>query len=632
MVRHLARHPERTGPVTVAEISFTPLSGAHWLHPQKTSRIPRRYVFFDTEAYRDISAKGESQRWRLGVTCCVKWREVSQTWSPIETVRHGTPAGLAETITGFGRKDARTIAVAHNLAYDIRIAGLLAWLVDQGWVVSRPTFTAEHVSFEASKGGRKVVFVDSLSLVPISLAKVGGLLGVPKPPLPGGDETDDVWYARCEADVRITATAYMAVIERLRSEDLGGWARSGASIGWHTLLRRHLTDKVLVHGRPEVREAEGAAMYAGRCEVWRHGFQAPGPFYEWDFKTAYGRICAETALPATFSYEVRGIDVFRLPEFLGHTNHLCEATITTDVPILPFRDDGGVYWPVGRFQDWYWDVELLAAQEAGATVQVHRAYRYRSAPWMASWATWCLSLVDDDSTPEARVMGAVAKHWQRAVPGRSAMKYRAWEEQGDAYVPGVSYMPMLDLDNGSRGACLTLGGQRWEAWRQEWWGEALPQLLSYVMACARVRLWEAMQVAGLEEVLYVDTDCLIVAGIGHERLDRAVRAGCLGSLRYKRSHQLLELTAPQLVEGSTYRRLSGVPRGARRTAQSAYDGEVWEGLTTALAEGHPDEVRIRNVSFDIHGIDTRRLHLPGGATAPFTVSDGRRSPSIEKAS
>jgi hypothetical protein len=618
--------------VTVQNATFTPLDGAHWLHPQKTSRIPRRYVFFDTEAYRDISAKGESQRWRLGVTCCIKWREVSQTWSPIETVRHGTPAGLAETITGFGRKDARTIVVAHNLAYDIRISGLLAWLVDQGWAVSRPTFTAEHVSFEAAKDGNKLVFVDSLSLVPIGLAKVGGLLGMPKPPLPGGDETDDVWYRRCEADVRILTTAYMAVIERLRADDLGGWARSGASIGWHTLLRRHLTDKVLVHGRPEVREAESAAMYAGRCEVWRHGVQSAGPFYEWDFRTAYGRICAETTLPAQYLYEVHGIDLSRMSDLLGSACHLCEASITTEVPVLPARDDTGVYWPVGRHQGWYWDIELLAAQEAGATVQVHRAYRYRSAPWMASWASWCLGLVDDDSTPEARIMGAVAKHWQRAVPGRSAMKYRAWEEEGAAYVPGVSYMPMVDLDNGARGACLTLGGQRWEAWRQEWWGEALPQLLSYVMACARVRLWEAMQVAGLEEVLYVDTDCLIVTRTGHERLGTAVRAGRLGSLRYKQSHRILELIAPQLVEGSTYRRLSGVPRGARRTAQSAYDGEVWEGLTTALAEGHSDEVRVRNVSFDIRGVDTRRLHLPGGATAPFAVCNGQRSPGIERAS
>ena len=618
--------------MNTVSIGFTPTNGAHWLHPQKTSRVPRRYVFFDTEAYRDITTAGESQTWRLGVTACVKWRDVSGSWSPVETVRHATPDSLVDAITGFGRVDARTVVVAHNLAYDLRISGLLGRLVDQGFTIEKPTFTSEHVSFEAVKERKRLVFVDSLSLVPIGLAKVGALLGMPKPPLPADDETPEVWYDRCETDIRILARAYMAVMEWLRREDIGGWARTGAGIGWHTLLRRHLTSHVLVHGRPDVREAEVSAMYAGRAEVWRHGLVTDGPFYEWDNKTAYGKICSEVSLPTQLLYEVRGLALPRLREFLGDTAHLCHATITTDVPILPTRDESGIYWPVGRFDGYYWDVELLAAMECGATIHLDRAWRYKAAPWLASWADWCLGLIDDDSTPESRVIGAVAKQWQRSVPGRSAMKYRAWDEMGHAFVPGVSYMPMLDLDTGDRGAMLTLGSQRWEAWKMEWWGEALPQTLSYIMAITRVRLWDALQTAGTDHLVYCDTDGLIVDGEGSRRLDMAVREGRLGSLRYKQSHRLLELVAPQLIEGSTYRRLAGVPRGARRTSQSAYDGEVWEGMTTALNEGHTDSVRIRNATFNVQGIDTRRLHLPGGATAPFTVSSGVRTPAVRVAS
>jgi hypothetical protein len=189
-------------------------------------------------------------------------------------------------------------------------------------------------------------------------------------------------------------------------------------------------------------------------------------------------------------------------------------------------------------------------------------------------------------------------------------------------------MPLLDVDTGERGAALTLGDRRWEAWKMEWWAEALPQVLSYVMAEARCRLWQVMQVAGLEEVVYCDTDSLIVTRAGHDRLDQQVRNGRLSSLRFKNAHRLLELAAPQLIEGSTYRRLSGIPRGARRTAQSAYDAEVWEGLTTSLNEGHPDRVLVRRVGFDIRGVDTRRVHLPGGATKPFRVVSGERSPAV----
>src|SRR5271170_1323532 len=159
--------------MSTVDVAFAPLFGAHWLHPQKTSRVPRRFVFFDTEAWRDLKNGGETQTWRLGVSACVKWREASQSWSPIETERHGTKESLIERIVSYARKSARTVVVAHNLAYDLRIGGLLVGLVGQGWTIERPTFTSEHVSFEATKDGAKLVFVDSLSLVPLGLAKVG---------------------------------------------------------------------------------------------------------------------------------------------------------------------------------------------------------------------------------------------------------------------------------------------------------------------------------------------------------------------------------------------------------------------------------------------------------------------------
>lgn len=618
--------------MTVANVQWCPLNGAHWLHPQKSSRIPRRYVFFDTEAWRDPIPGGESQRWRLGCAAYVKWREASRTWSPIEPVRYSTQDDLIDGITSYGRKNERTVVVAHNLAYDVRISGLFHGLLVRGWSVEKPTFTSEHLSFEATSESRRLVFIDSLSLVPASLAKVGGWLGVPKLPLPDEDAPEEEWYKRCSLDVTILAKAYMAVMAWLDREDLGGWARTGASIGWHTLLRRHLREKVLVHGRSDVRSAEASAMYAGRAEVLRHGVLAGGPWYEWDYALAYGHVCAETAIPATFSDMVRGLSMRTLQRDGGSTRYLMHADVVTNVPCLPWRDDTGIVWPIGNFSGWWWDTELRMASELAGSITLNHGYRYKASPWLSSWAQWCMGLVADDSTPESRVIGAVAKTWQRSIPGRTAMKYRRWEDRGEAWVPGVSYMPLLDLSSGARGAALQLGDKRWEAWGTEWWSEALPQVLSFVMAETRVRLWEAMMTAGLEEVVYVDTDSLICTRRGHERLDRRVREGGLGSLRFKQSHNLLELMAPQLVEGSTYRRLSGVPRGARRTSQSAYDAEVWEGMTTSMSEGHPDRVTVRKATFNLSGVDTRRIHLPGGATAPFTVRDGVRSPNLGKAS
>jgi len=256
---------------------FCALPGAHYLNPQTSSRVPRRYLFFDTEAHRKETPLGEVQTWRLGVSATVVWRERTKTWTEPKYVRHQTPEELWDAITAFTKRDARTVIVAHNLAYDLRISRGLELLPALGWSVERPTFSGEHVALEAVCGRGRLLFVDSLTLLPAGLADIGRFLDQPKPPLPREDDPDEVWWDRCQADVGILARAYMTIIDWLDKDDLGGWARTGPGIGWHVMLRSHLRDKVLVHGREDVRKAECSAMAAGRAEVWKHGRLKGGP-------------------------------------------------------------------------------------------------------------------------------------------------------------------------------------------------------------------------------------------------------------------------------------------------------------------------------------------------------------------
>lgn len=611
---------------------WAPLPGSHYLHPQVTSRVPRRFLFWDTEAVITAKDGGQAHTWRCGVTGAVRWREGSRTWPEPVLARHGAPEALWEAVTAFARRDARTVVVAHKLAYDLRIADGFHHLIGLGWAIERPTLSGDHIGFEAVQGDRRLIFVDSLNVFPVRLATLGEALGLVKPDLPDQDAPAEVWWDRCEADVKILARAYMALVAWLDAEDLGGWARSGSGIGWHTMLRRHLVDKVLVHNRDEVREAEAAAMYAGRAEVWRHGPQHKGPYIEWDFATAYGHVCATTELPAVLECQVTGASLEGMRRAWPAAHHLVEARVSTEVPALPHRDATGIFWPVGTFSGWWWDTELVMAAEAGAEVRPLRAWRYRCSPWLASWAQWAIGLVGDKSTPEAVIKGLAAKHWLRSVPGRSAMRFATWGHAGAAYVPGVAYTPLLDHDSGARGKMLTLGAERFEAWESSWWDNALPQVLSYVMAVCRTRLWRAMTIAGLENLVYVDTDCLITNRAGTNRVRPAADIGALWGLREKGRHASLDPIAPKLVRDSTYRRLVGVPRGAMADEHGEYDAEVWEGMLPALSFGRTDQVVVRPMHFVLSGVDTTRVHLPGGGTEPFRVEDGVRVQRAKEAS
>jgi hypothetical protein len=607
-----------------AQPQWSPLPGAHYLHAEKSSRVPRRYVFYDTEALSEHGVSEERQTWRCGVTACVSWRPSSRTWSPIETVRHDTPESLWATIAGFARPDARTVVVAHRAGYDLRISRAFEVLPGLGWEVAKLTLSGEHVGLDMTKDGATICIIDSSTTLVTSMETLASWQGHTKGELPADDAPAEAWWARCELDVSTLAWAYMEVVDWMTRDDLGCWGRTGSALGWHTLLRNHLDERVLVHGIEGLLKTEGESCYAGRAEAWQPGDWHGTELVEWDYELAYCHVAETTSLPARYIDQVRGTTVERMADQRDKFAYLVEATVETDVPMLPFRDHHGVCWPVGRFDGTWWAGELAEAVTAGVRVKVHWAWRYNASPWLASWASWAREQVVDRSTPEAKVRSLVAKHWTRCVVGRAGMRFKAWEERGPAWVPGVNYWRLADLDNGKVGVALQLGDQRFEAWDERWWDSALPSVLSAVMSELRVRLWRAMVAAGLENVVYCDTDCILVGSAGDNRLNELVVEGELPGLRRKSRHDDLEVMAPQLVEGSSYRRLSGVPRKATRVGEHSYESQRWASLTTSLAEGDPGAVRIAALHQDLELIDWRRRHGDARTSEPYRVVDGQR--------
>lgn len=597
----------------------------HLLHPMRSTRVPRRFVFIDTEAVQTRRHNVEEQRWRLGVVAAVHWQSKEHQWSRPTWTKAASPEQLWSAVVAEARRDARTVVVAHNLAYDLRIARGLEVLADWGFVPEKLAISPEHVGMDMVAGDLRLVLVDSTSVLPSSIEALGERLGVAKVPLPRPDDPDETWWLRCEVDVAILMESYLTVVDALRTDDLGCWARTGSGIGWNTMLRRFLSTRVLVHADDELRAIEHDAAYGGRCEAWRWGRVRSGPFVEYDHALAYAHVLADESLPAYLLDHASHTSLATIHRAYPRRRFLARAAVATPTPTLPVRDEHGVFWPVGTFTGWWWDVELLLAAAEGARVEVIEAYRYAGAPWLATWAEWVLDRCDADATPRDRILAVAAKHWQRAVVGRSAMRWRDWTEAGPAWSTGASYLPLYDLDRSLPGAAFQLGGTRWEAWSRTWFDSALPQLHSAVAAHCRVRLWQDMRTAGLDHVVYVDSDSLIVDVEGARRLDAAVAGGELGSLRRKATMRSLTVHGPRYLTSPGYTRIAGVPRRRRQTGPHRFVAETWESLPASLAAGHPDTVQVRQVAITMALEDWRRAHTAGGATEPYAVDAGVRT-------
>lgn len=591
----------------------------HWLRKNAAQRMPRRVICIDSEAYRNPHEFGESHTFRLASLTFDKLDvDCNETH---ETVRmdFGADAALWAWAETFTASSHRTVCFMHNAAYDVRLTNALTHLPALGWRYTGGALNSYGYWSTWRKRNNSLALVDSLSFLPAGLDRIAQLLQREKLPLPDEAADEAYWLARCRTDVEVTREAILRVIRYLKGNDLGDFRNTGAGQASAAFRHRFLPARsLLVHDDAEALDAERRAAHAGRAEVWRHGVTTE-TLYEYDYEFAYARIGQAASLPARYQGSHGPIPQPRLERVMNEYCVLAECVVETDVPIVPVSVGGHTLWPVGRFTTALWDSELRALQGAGSRATVTRYYYYRRSPILRGWADWIITQLNQDTGELDPVIRLMLKDWSRSLIGRFGLRYASLEQVATLPIADLALRGVTHSEDGSVGSYLQIGNQLFDRTDKIESPNSTPAIMSYVMAQARLNLWEATLAAGQENVYYLDTDGIITNRAGAHRLDGLVRSGSLSGLRRKAAYAGGDFRSPRNVDLGELRRVSGAPRSAERLGPNRYQGQTWESLQAALQHGKAGTVRLREQTFEVSDFDPRRLHLPGGATAPIEV-------------
>lgn len=590
---------------------------AHYVRPNETTRIPRRHIFLDVEAVENRAGIHAEQTWRLAVANF--WTREKGRRTHNETVEFDTADSLWKAVGDFTRRRTRTVLWTHNLGYDIRVSSAFTHLPTQGWRLVAYNLSNRGTWATWRRGDASLCFVDSASVFPVALKQIGEYFGLSKPDLPAWEDSREAWLTRCHADVEILSTAVRAYLDWLDSADLGNWQYTGAGQSYAAYRHRFLCDRLLVHDDPEALAAERRAMWTGRCEAYWHGNAKHATVHEWDLHLAYARIAKDCDLPSRL--------IRYLPHgsgFLPYVSHpklalLTEVTVDTAVPCVPTQVDGRIIWPTGRFTTTLWSPEIDLLLRSGAAVTFHRGWLYRKSPVLRDWATWIIDQLgaDDSETPAWRKV--ILKHWSRALIGRFAMTYAAWEPFGTMPAPALKKTLLFHQGTDEPQEMMQVGRDTFVKAGTEEWGQSMPSITGYVMSVCRVRLWNIMLACPANAVLYSDTDSIIVTDTHHDAVKRIADSDTGHGLRLKRSWEGISVYGPrQIVTGNNVR-ISGLPKRASQLGDDQFTGTVWESVETAVQHGRFDTVRITPRKWRMKGIDKRRDPGPGGWTLPRTV-------------
>lgn len=588
----------------------------HYVRRNHSARVPTRHVSIDTEATRTTDGRSELQGWLLGHAIFSEYTPAG-VWRR-RSVSYSTPDALWADITQYARPRRRTVIWAHNLAYDLRISRAIQAMAMLGWTLVDIRLSSQGTWVRWESDGRTLVGVDSFSVWPTKLATIGAMMGVPKM---GYDPHASIerMSAYCQRDAEILATAVERYTCWLRDADLGNWQLTGAGQAWAHWRHRHLTHNILVGDTVGSRDMERRAMWTGRAEAYRVGENPTETVYDWDWENSYARICRDVSTPvAQHSIGSRcSLDV--LLRSVPRYAILAQVRVRTEYPCVPAEHDGHILWPIGDFSTTLWDPELCMLAEHAEKVQVERVVYYKRGFALREWAQ---SIIADLHRPDTEVPGwqkTILKHWSRALIGRFAMRYRVWEDFATLPEFDLTTFEGHDWETGIKTAFLQVGRELKRLGEEEDPTDSAPFVTGYVMSVARARLWQVGQAIGWEHVLYVDTDSLLVDGVGNRRLIDLAGDPRVDGLRLKHTYRGWAIAGPrQLVLGGEPH-VAGVPKSAVQVGPWAFEGESWRGLQSSLTSGEHDQVRVTSRTFHVHGRDRRREHTSDGATVPIRL-------------
>lgn len=591
---------------------------AHWIRENKAAFVPRRLIIMDSESRSERSSNGETQTWRCGAIQLIHW--TSKGYCHRETRAYTDDGILWSDIGDFTRPKQRTVLYAHNLTYDIRTTKGLRHLPNAGWSLEAIRIAQHGAWARWSRQNASLTLCDSTSLFPVTLYTLGKLRGVKKLPLP---ETDDIdaWLDRCIRDVEILADTMVEYFDWLRTGAAGNWQLTGAGQSWAHWRHCHYTDPILVHADDEARQAERRAMWTGRAEAWRWGVDYDEPVYEWDYQNAYPRIARDHDVPTALAATAGPQSLRDLKNLMQRYIVLADVEVTTDEPIVPARHNDRILWPVGTFSTTLWSPELRLLLQAGIPVSIRRVWLYRTAPALRQWATWVLAELHPQQFQGYRWKSILLKHWSRALIGRFATQYQNWELFASSPDSDVKAGHMYDVNTGELCDFIQVGNDIHLMSGLAEGDDSCPQITSYIMSVARARLWESMLSAGLNRILYVDTDSLVVDTTGHTILRSLTQQGRFPGLRLKGRHLGYEIYGPRAAIIGGEEKLSGIPRNSYRLSQEEWKGEVWTQFDRALRSGEWDRVTIRPRRFSVKWNEHRRARIADGTTAPYRLPE-----------
>lgn len=574
----------------------------HYLKRNRFSESPNNILIVDTESSITTDESGtQFQTFRLGYA--IHLLRQNNAWSEcgykLETVND-----FWELLDRFSYKKKKLYVFAHNMAYDYAILKIDSYISSSCFEIKMRVI--DSVFMISVKGTKEtpdypmgsIVFLSSTNYYKQSLKELGIIFGLSKMDSPDFlNCSDKELLPYCIRDVQVLCTIIKQHIAFITSNDLGSFKPTIAGQAMVAFRHRFMHHDLLVHNYPDILEMEKESYRGGRCEVFKMGkFENITCL---DINSMYPFVMKTKEYPTKLisSKILENVTISEIERaFQNGVFLLAECSLNLKKPVIACKRNK-LLFPVGKIKQTITSPEIeyiLNNPDCGEIVSFEKVVCYYKANIFSDYVDFFYNL---RQTSENLAIKQMCKILLNGLYGKFGQHNSSIPELIEDVVKRKMYFEImqeektLELIDGLSSKYVKLGNDLYHINSKdgEFARDSIPIIASAVTSYARMMLWELMQKAGMDNVIYCDTDSLFVNNDGLANLKSQINPIELGKLKIEKSGSCHIRGAKDYTFNGKVK-LKGIKENAKQISEDTFIQQQFHTKNQRYRDGTKDGI------------------------------------------
>jgi DNA polymerase family B len=551
----------------------------------KGNTLPHEFLFFDTETHiRTNDNVNLEFPLRLGVAVYVNTNK-DNTINKRIALRFNTAKDFVDILKTYAKGRKSLYVFAHNIKFDIMVLNLPFALFDNGIVTRYPIINDRMFIWRFKIDKANVILVDTANYGVISVEQLGKDLGYPKLNVDFNNVTDDELAKYCLRDVEILETFMHNYVQFIHDNSLGSFKLTLASQSLTSWRTRFMRKTVHIHDDEKALKLERSAYHGGRTEAFYIGTAAERPYYYLDVNSMYPHVMKSSVVPNKLLYTVDSPSLAKFELYVKAHYVIADVELDTDENAYPYVANDKLLFPLGKFRTVLHHKELSYALKRGHITKVHSIALYEFANLFGYYVDFFYDLKQRSKHEGNKSWYLISKLFQNSLYGKMAQTGVKQEIVIGDYERIISRTEGHKLGTFDYSNEVNWFGTIIREKREGESSYSFPACAGAITANARMLLYNYICVAGIDNVLYCDTDSLITNYEGFYNLRGFLDDYELGKLKLEKESHYLTIYGNKDYEFGDILRHKGISPKAEQLSRNKWRTLQFDGILSYLNAG-----------------------------------------------